>query len=55
MIAPRVATPYDQNPARIALVLKDRRKQTKKKNPMVYRMAISFGLMALYAAHYFAG
>jgi len=55
MITPRIATPYDQNPARIALVLKDRRKQTKKKNPAIYRVMISFGLMALYAAHYFAG
>ncbi|BBO74644.1 hypothetical protein DSCW_20610 [Desulfosarcina widdelii] len=55
MIAPRVATPYDQNPARIALVLKDRRKQARKKNPTIYRVMISFGLMALYAAHYFVG
>ena len=55
MIAPRVATPYDQNPARIALVVKGCRKQAKKKNPTIYRVVISCGLMALYAAHYFAG
>jgi hypothetical protein len=55
MIVPKVATPYDQNPARIALVAKDRRKQAKKKNPMIYRVLIPFGLMALYAAHYLAG
>ena len=55
MIAPRVATPYDQNPARISLVLRDRRKQAKKKNPTMVRVMISCGMMALYAVHYFAG
>jgi len=55
MIAPRVATPYDQNPARISLVLKDRRKQARKKNPTMVRVVISFSLVALYAAHYFVG
>lgn len=55
MITPRVATPYDQNPARIALVIKDRRKQSKKKNHTMVRVMISFSLIALYAAHYFAG
>ena len=55
MIVPRVATPYDQNPARIALVLKDRRKQARKMHPSVYRVAISIGLMSLYAANYFMG
>ena len=55
MIVPRVATTYDQNPARIALVLKDRRRQARKMHPSVYRVVISIGLMSLYAANYFMG
>ena len=52
MIVPRVATAYDQNPARIALVLRDRRRQSKKSNASVYRAVVSIGLIALYAIHY---
>ena len=52
---PRVATPYDQNPARIALVLKARRKQARKKHPRTVSLLISLGIVALYAAVYFPG
>ena len=55
MMVPKVATPYDQNPARIALVMKDRRKQAGRIHASVYRVVISLGALVLYAANHFAG
>ena len=52
---PRVATAYDQNPARIALVVKSHRKQARKKHSRTAGLIISLGLVALYAAAYFPG
>jgi hypothetical protein len=52
---PRVATAYDQNPARIALVVKSHRKRARKKHSRTASLLISLGIVALYAAVYFPG
>lgn len=52
---PRIASAYDQNPARIALVLKGRRKQSRKPHPRAVSLLILLGIVALYAAVYFPG
>ena len=52
---PRVATAYDQNPARMALLLKERRKKARKMHPTLYRIVVSIGLMAHYVANHIPG
>lgn len=52
---PTYATAYDQNPARMNLVLKTRRKQERKKSPKMIRLLVTLGIVALYAANHFPG
>lgn len=51
----RVATAYDQNPARLALVLKRRRKIERKNHRAMVSILISIGMVALYAANHLPG
>jgi hypothetical protein len=55
MMISRVATAYDQNPARLALVLKRRRKIERKNHRAMVSILISIGMVALYAVNHLPG
>lgn len=55
MMISRVATAYDQNPARMALVSKRRRKKERKNHGAMVSILISIGMVVLYAANHLHG